>query len=243
MKCKLCQQDLPLLKNSHIVPDFMYQDLYDEKHRIMKAKLKDVTARPIQTGEKESDILCQNCDNVILGSLEKYASDVLYGGRLPNHSFRNEMNQNGVKYVSCTGLDYKKFKLFFMSVLWRFSISNKDFFEKINLGSYEEKLRQMILSGDPGKQMDFPCLINSYKSETDLPHQVISQPLPSKGQDGKTMVSILIGGMWYMFAVALDFDSDWMAEAVINEQGEMKMIHMPRDSAERLLSKSFGLRV
>ena len=40
MKCKLCLEDCVLVK-SHIIPDFMYRDLFDDKHRIFEAKVND----------------------------------------------------------------------------------------------------------------------------------------------------------------------------------------------------------
>lgn len=33
--CKLCLEEKILLKKSHIIPEFMYKDLYDENHKLI----------------------------------------------------------------------------------------------------------------------------------------------------------------------------------------------------------------
>lgn len=82
MKCLLCLKDKDLIKSSRIIPDFMYKDLFDEKHRLIRTTGLDVpSAKKLQTGEREGNILCQQCDNVVLGSLEGYACRVLVSWR------------------------------------------------------------------------------------------------------------------------------------------------------------------
>jgi len=38
MVCRLCQKEKPLVQ-SHVIPEFLYRPLYDEKHRAVEAKL------------------------------------------------------------------------------------------------------------------------------------------------------------------------------------------------------------
>jgi hypothetical protein len=81
--CKLCGEEKKLCKQSHIIPNFMYKDLFDEKNRIHKIQSQQgkIEQRGIcQTGEFDINILCQKCDNSILGKLERYASLILYDG-------------------------------------------------------------------------------------------------------------------------------------------------------------------
>jgi hypothetical protein len=45
MLCKLCLKDKKLVRQSHIIPDFMYKDIFDEKHRLFEVtftKDKDI---------------------------------------------------------------------------------------------------------------------------------------------------------------------------------------------------------
>ena len=103
MICKLCLKEKGLLKKSHIVPNFLYRELRDEDNAFVKANLAKVTKENIYTGLFEPNILCAECDNVLLGKLEDYSSKILYGGKIAGVSFSNEINQNGVEYIGCYG--------------------------------------------------------------------------------------------------------------------------------------------
>lgn len=68
MNCKLCAQDKPLLKCSHIIQDFMYNGLFDEKHFFAQLDLIDFKRkRMLPSGVYDSNILCKNCDSKIIG--------------------------------------------------------------------------------------------------------------------------------------------------------------------------------
>jgi len=55
--------------------------------------------------------------------------------------------------------------LFFISILWRAAITNNETFSQVKLGSWENKLKTMILTGDPGCKNDFSILIYKYEGE------------------------------------------------------------------------------
>ncbi len=55
-------------------------------------------------------------------------------------------------------LDYKKFKLFLLSLLWRMSVTTLGFFANVSLGQkHEEKIRKALLDEDPLQPEDYPC--------------------------------------------------------------------------------------
>ena len=59
MICQLCKEEKQLLKNSHIIPNFLYKGLYDEKHKIINVNLYNLEDMVVhQTGFKDKDILC-----------------------------------------------------------------------------------------------------------------------------------------------------------------------------------------
>ena len=56
--------------------------------------------------------------------------------------------------------DYCLLKLFFISLVWRASISTHHFYRKIAIGDkFEEKARLMLLAEDPGDANDFGVVI------------------------------------------------------------------------------------
>lgn len=241
MQCKLCLREKELIGKSHIVPDFMYKELFDEKHSLISFKtLTPQSGRSVFNGEYEGDILCRDCDNKIIGKLESYASQILYGGPL-GVKMQNFIKPDGLEFTETTGLDYPKFKLFLLSVLWRASISNRPFFRLVSLGPYEEKIRQMILNGDAGLPGDFPCILISYRKRN-FPKKMIMEPKKIK-IDNKIGYHFLIGGISYMFKIVEGEQTKWVLQVAINEKGGLKVLHTTDQQAKVAVSKFFGVNI
>ncbi|MDB5244533.1 MAG: hypothetical protein JWN18_403 [Parcubacteria group bacterium] len=218
----------------------MYRELFDEKHRLVKGTpIVPGSRQDMQSGEYESDILCADCDNRIIGGYEAYASKVLYGGKVPVSTQHIKRAEDGLEITIVTGLDYVRFKLFLQSLLWRSSISSKDFFSAVNLGPYEEKLRIALVTGDPGPSDSFPCIVNNY-IRTGLPHGVIAAPRESRFIDGKRIYTYVIAGMIYIFHITERETFDWILEAAVNENGEMRIPHMSQGTTGALFNKLLG---
>jgi hypothetical protein len=164
--CKLCHKDKPLIKKLHIIPDCMYQELYDKNHKLISVNPKEYIkgeghVKNPSSGDYEGDLLCCDCDNKILGTYESYASKALFGDDskfedLPKAE--NHKGNNRVQFSICKNVDYKNFKLFLLSILWRASISKRDTFQYVSLGPHEEILRKMIYKGNPGEIDEYPIL-------------------------------------------------------------------------------------
>src|SRR5262245_18984532 len=175
LPCRLCCLTKPLLKRSHIIPDFMYKGLYDSKHRINKvAPASLLRGRPRierpRTGEYEADILCNTCDNNILGSYESYAQLLYERKRAPANLITKEFtNSTGFSFTQLVNIDYTRFKLFLLSILWRASISSRPFFKEVKLGPYENNIRKMIFEGNADGQETFPILLISWELADSVP--------------------------------------------------------------------------
>lgn len=166
MKCQLCHRDVRLLKKSHIIPDFMYKGLFDEKHFMAKLNLtKMEVVSSIPTGIYDKNILCAECDNEIIGSYESYASKILCNRNISNRlrpKYQVFKEDRGASKITVENIDYNKFKLFLLSILWRGHISKNSFFDQIDLGNYAEQIRQFILNRNAGDELDFESVIIIY---------------------------------------------------------------------------------
>jgi hypothetical protein len=219
----------------------MYGELFDEKHRLIKfTTLTPGSDSVAQSGEYEDDILCEDCDNRIIGSLENYASKVLYAGQISVKQTNYKL-QDGLEFAQVDGLDYKKFKLFLLSLLWRASISNKAFFQNVSLGPYEEKIRQMIINNDAGSEEIFPCVLLSYR-KTSLPEKIIMAPKKIR-LNNKIGYYFMIAGIVYIFIVSEKEQTDWILEAAIKNNGGMKLIFGEEESARKMLNKFLGVQL
>lgn len=188
--CRLCLKPGPL-RESHVLPEFLYKPMYDEKHRFMIISPNpDVSIKRPQKGLKEY-LLCEKCEQH-LGRLEKYIKEVIYDGKHVTH--KRLANQ-----LILHGLDYKNVRLYYLSLLWRMSVSKQRMFRDVDLGvRHEEKLRRMILDENPGEPQEygFYCialLING-KAFPDF----IREPEWIRLQ-GHRYYRIVIGGLLYLF--------------------------------------------
>jgi hypothetical protein len=193
MKCQLCLRERDLC-NSHIISEFLYRPLYDDIHRF--AALKPNMNRPklIQKGFREY-LLCSECEGV-LGKYESYFAMLWYQSskRLPASTRRN----------SCyfKGLDYTRFKLFHLSILWRASVSSLDGFFHAFLGPHEDTIRSMLLTADPKTQSDYPIAgsVVLKPGSRKIFHGLIMPPSAST-IDGVQICMSVFGGCVWQYAV------------------------------------------
>lgn len=80
MKCQLCLGEKELINRSHIVPNFLYKSILQIERKLVSVNLSDLSSKGeiMQTGYNEGGLLCADCDNRILGSLERYACNHIY---------------------------------------------------------------------------------------------------------------------------------------------------------------------
>ncbi|MCA9233611.1 MAG: hypothetical protein KDA57_23425, partial [Planctomycetales bacterium] len=78
LTCQLCGGPGPLC-DSHVIPEFVYTDLYDEKHTFhVVSTLSTPTKKFEQKGIREK-LLCAKCEGQ-LSKYEDYAKRVIQGG-------------------------------------------------------------------------------------------------------------------------------------------------------------------
>lgn len=150
--CRLCKQPRQLC-SSHIIPEFMYRPLYDEKHRFWQ--LSSFPQRPnrkFQKGFREL-LLCADCEQRF-SRFERYARDVFFG----NATSQPVQIETGLLF---SRLRYKPLKLFFLSLIWRLAVTSVSQLKGISLGQYEELLRYRLVEGDAGAYWEFPALVTA----------------------------------------------------------------------------------
>ena len=141
MICKLCHCEKKLCK-SHIIPELAYKSLYDDKHKIKVISNYQNKLPPIQKGLREL-LLCKDCEEH-LNEYEKYFNHAWFRNNIIPDCLSDEL-------YTISGLDYQRFKLFHISILWRACIASREEFNRVNLTKeHEERLRQLILSNKPG---------------------------------------------------------------------------------------------
>lgn len=247
-RCRLCQTEQQLLKKSHIIPDFMYQSLFDEGHRLnflAPAELvrgEGRVSRPF-SGEYEGGLLCSNCDSAVIGGYESYAHNALYGtpeGASDLPECANIQYNTGIRVTQCRNIHYREFKLFLLSILWRASISSRPFFSQVNLGPYEDAIRQMVLTGDPGEAEKFPILMMTWLNDKSFSTDVVGQPGVNRREKGVRYIFI-VAGITYVFHVSPTSLRPDLKEFILLASNEIQIIHIPLGKTRELFHSYFGI--
>jgi hypothetical protein len=212
--CKLCLEEREL-KNSHIIPEFIYSSLYDEKHRFHEISVDENKKNKLpQKGVREY-LLCGECEQ-LLSKNERYASLVLNG------RFSLTVRKDG-KLIHLGGIEYSKFKLFALSVLWRAGISSLDVFDQVKLGPHENVLRNMILNSEPGGEEVYPFLLSPILHENVIQEGLIVTPTWTR-LGSHYAYRFVFGGITWVFVVSGHKAPNEIVNASISENGELTMI-------------------
>ncbi len=231
-QCHLCLEFRDLHK-SHIIPEFLYKSLYDEKHRLSLLSVATDQENSLreQKGWREQ-LLCTACEQK-LSVWERYACLLLEGGTPV--TYRTEESS-----VHLSGLDYVPFKLFQLSILWRAGISSLQFFENVRLGIHAERLRKLLVSGDPGPPNRYGCLMFGLKLEDSTFTQLITQPGRVK-VDGSVAYRFIFGGFLWIFVVTAHQLPPLWTKLFLQPNGNG--FFLVRDASEMRYLQNFTLKL
>lgn len=234
MTCRLCQNDKPL-HNSHVVPEFFYKPSYDEKHRIY-ARIRGKLAHmpPLQKGFREP-LLCWDCEQK-LSPYEKYNREILYGGIEITGSQRGNR-------IELTDLNYKRVRVFYLSLLWRMSIAGHRFWKEVDLGRHEEKVSEMVLREDPGEPHDYGVYCIAPLFDGQLLTDFILQPDFKRNHRGR-FYRVVLGGFLFMFYVSAVRLENMDKQLFIQKKGswiisviDARNIEFLREEAKRMAAR------
>lgn len=246
MKCQLCLLDKPLIKKSHIIPNFLYKGMFGKQHKLINVNIDNVGDKKImQTGFNESNILCAKCDNEIIGRLERYASNAIYMKESRKYAIKKKYVQETElhpAYIRCYGLDYTFTKLFFLSILWRSHISKIPFFEDIILDNdTAEKIRTMILKNNPGEEAEFEViLVNINVSESRFTQSLMQ---PRAIHDNGTYFVFHINEVMYHFNIDSPNKDTLFDKGIIKKDGILDIVVISEHLGESYFDSFLGRKI
>jgi hypothetical protein len=214
--CALCLSQKPL-RNSHIVPEFMYREYIYETKNGVKEKFMGVSrdefdsVRNYGKGLTE-ELLCADCESKLSRS-EDYAAKF----------FKAEIKPSKIdeKLIFFENLKYKELKLFFMSLLWRYAVTTRKEFEGAEIiDKHKEKLRQMLYNEDPGKPGEYPCFINVILHGGSHLSGFIAPPAVAKFEAHRVW-QIVICGYYFRFFVSSHAPTNKVNEMFLTKSGKL----------------------
>lgn len=157
--CKLCMHERKLIR-AHVIPRSFFK--LDPEERMPAQLLTNVAGRyaqQVRIGVYDSDILCEECEHRF-SPWDDYGTELLLQKW---DTFETVKESDGTVHASILpSFDYPRLKLFFLSVLWRASVSNHSMYQAVDLGPREPELRRRILDSDPGAKDDFGVVLQAF---------------------------------------------------------------------------------
>jgi hypothetical protein len=212
--CALCRATGDL-QNSHIIPEFFYTLVYDHPHRYLVLSTDPSRREHFRQKGLREHLLCNACEQCF--------------SRWENYAKTAFVNSQGVQSVQHEGavwlrdLDYAKFKLFLLSLLWRMGASKLDFFKAVALGPHAERIRVALLRDDPLSPDDYPCLMVAVEMNGNAYFDWITAPSLTR-HDGYHVYWLVINGVMYSFYVSSHPPPTELAPGRLNRQGEMIIV-------------------
>lgn len=225
MNCALCLKPADL-QLSHIIPEFLFCALYDDKHRFHVISTDKTERNKYQQKGLREPLLCATCEKQF-SRYERYASLVLNGGLNLGYQFDGSA-------TIVTGIKYKPFRLFQLSVLWRAGVSRHEFFKDVSLGSHEELLRQALLADDPGHFSKYGCAMFALAHEGVVMRNLMLQPkrVRFSGLGGYRFV---FGGLAWIYVVSSHKPSTEIEHGFLCEDGRAVIILKQLDNFDDLI--------
>ncbi|MBZ4037299.1 hypothetical protein K6T82_21240 [Flavobacterium sp. 17A] len=227
-KCKLClEENTELLNESHIIPDFFHDGLKNEKGRYSLI-LPDAYVKGRNQHLKnpfgamyESDLLCKKCDNNIISGYETALRHILTQNRNTKYDFK----YGDKNYRLYKDIDYTKFKLALLSILWRASIAKNKMFEQVNISpKHFENIRKMILNNDAKNVEDYPVLMYLFHENDE---KLITNPRFLDEKPNQKAQFILNG---YMLIFIIGTDSTFQTSLLVPNNSRELVLEIKEDN-------------
>ncbi len=200
--CKLCGLNSKFVK-SHIIPEWAYKPMYDKEHKVLRVS----SSHRSPVGRKYSGewdrFLCQKCEDTFK-DLDDYARAIIYS--TPTGKTFGIMVEPATHGMNVLNIDYKRLKLYQLSILWKASACNREFYKNVNLGEHENTIKNMLIEKNPGKSDAFGCIMTVVKhNENGVFDHVIDMPKQCN-IDGWDIIRFFYAGTIWLYVISANTD-------------------------------------
>ena len=181
--CRLCLQQSEL-QDSHLLPRALYRIIGTASDRIHPDTVQLTPESQKRSSEQaRRNVLCSRCEQCFNENGERWVLQNCYRGRgrfRLRAELRNRTSLFGAEFeaYSASKEEAAKLSYFCLSIVWRASlcewICRGERYEQINLGPYQEEIRQYLMSGGM-----FPKLTSVVVILSALERPVLAMSLPT----------------------------------------------------------------
>ncbi|MGF1694455.1 hypothetical protein L4C54_02130 [Vibrio lamellibrachiae] len=205
MKCKGCGESKKLIK-AHVIPESFFVSMKSSSKPLrLITNTSGVYPKKSPIGVYDQNILCRQCEDKFQ-QIDDYGYRVLIGEEDKQTPQYDEAQLVGYRINK---VDVSKLKLFFISILWRASISEQQFYSKVKLGSLEDKAQKLIWDGKSGELDDFSFVLAKFDDVSDGVSRTLMDPHPESWFDVNYHRFYLYGYILYIKTDVKETPSEW----------------------------------
>ncbi len=226
--CRFCLGPGPLRK-SHVIPDAMYEELFDESHRMARGGVDQrADVVHLQSGIWDR-ILCATCEDLFNSRWDDFGVEV----------YRDLVARikaaTAATFVLRRDVDHPRFRLFQLSILWRASVSRHRWFARVQLGPHEDKIRDILTRNDAESAGAYPCMMVGFVPSPES-FGAVTDPVPRR-LDSIPYYDFILPRMRWGFVVSSHL-ADWMV--VLNDPRviRVQVVDKPEDELVREIYES-----
>lgn len=134
--CRLCTKETEL-RDSHIIPRSFIKKVKGESPQLIKMNVGTSEKPALENADWKEKLLCSDCEQFLSNRYETTQLTYLRNGRIV---------QKHPNRITFSSFNFEKFYLFWLSILWRASVSSLPAFKHVDLGSEMNRyLARMIM--------------------------------------------------------------------------------------------------
>jgi hypothetical protein len=189
--CQFCLHE-KVLQKSHIVPEFLYQNIYNTDHQMIGINGQGPLGRAVLQKGLYERLLCEPCEQYFNKHFEK----PFYRHWFTSPSLPSNLKIGDIHWIT---VHYNSFKLFHLSVLFRASVSTLPMFSSVKLGDHETRLRRVLFDKSPGDSTQYPilgCAIVHHETNQCVP--IVTRPEVVKIGAARAYGMVYGGVKWWV---------------------------------------------
>jgi hypothetical protein len=157
--CRLCLMQKPLC-DSHALPNSLFNYIFRKNSGKAIVIVDDATTPAHNSSDTwDVELLCEDCERKLNRKYDAYGMAVLRG-----HRGSVAVHGGGVDLLK---VDRRRLRMFFLSVLWRVSVSSHPNYSNIDLPhAWEEDLRDALNSSRSIPESRYPVAVYKMRDST-----------------------------------------------------------------------------
>ena len=154
-ECRLCRENKKLV-NSHVIPKALHKEFQGEG--VSDIYLRDQLHLERSPTGVYGQFVCQECE-YSFGQYDEYGVDFV-------RKYKDGKAGKPLNGLLIAEVDYKKLKLWLMSILWRADACDRDMFKNVSLGEkWRHDLTRRIKNDSPGCFDDYTVMASLFHNE------------------------------------------------------------------------------